>query len=508
MHSRGAIAALALAVLLAGAAGALETDQYSTWRVPLRDATAPLNAKMNYEILRAVETASGSVSGRPPTCDEITRALRRRIDFAILQPIEVWVTHSSLVPRLPSTADEELAYRRSNIYGDFGPLDIGRWVPDSPTVEVEGVRFGTDKISHFVSNGWRYRSKYLRALERGLSETEAEAAAIRWGILEERTGTGLLVDGVFSPGDLEANLAGMRFYLCLCEGPDPMLALDGGEWEMRRRFDWRDFVTPAWDESYNVSIYASFRWKKVKPRLIEHCSLLGDPWVLDQEERYRAAHRASSSDEAIAGLIDDGVLPDQKRFTLESNCAAGSSSRERHAPDRDGDEALAPQMPSPDEDELMAEIAARDADGERRAYVLVGATLTSYEGVSGSLGWLFTKTEPEFDCRRICDLSGATLQFEPGIDGGQMSIGYARVFGETRMHPRLMPKVYLALGMRGVLLHTWSSGELGPSGLSFVGLQGQFTVTSVSFRLGTLWHVGSGEPKQNHAITWSFGWGF
>ena len=41
-------------------------------------------------------------------------------------------------------------------------------------------------------------------MKKGLSDQQAAAAAVRWGVLEERTGLGLLVDGVFSRGDLDA----------------------------------------------------------------------------------------------------------------------------------------------------------------------------------------------------------------------------------------------------------------------------------------------------------------
>ena len=71
-----------------------------------------------------------------------------------------------------------------------------------------------------------------------------------------------------------------------------------------------------------------------------------------------------------------------------------------------------------------------------------------------------------------------------------------------------MPKAYLAYGVSGVVLRTWRDGALGPAGLDFVGLQGQFTVTSVGFRLGALWHVGGGSPRDDFAVTWSIGWGF
>lgn len=511
MSLRRAAAVVALTVLAAGRAEALETDQYYAWGLPLEDATAALNAKINYEIGRALATATERSRPEPASCRDITRAFRKRNDFFILQPLEAWVTHSSLVPRLPAAPEDLLDFRHEDIYGGFGPLDIGRWVPDSPTVEVDGVRFGTDKISHFFSSGWRYRARYLDARERGLGEEEAEEAAIRWGVLEESTSLGLLVDGVFSRGDLEANLGGMRFYLDLCAGPDPLLThgLDG--WQVRRPFDWREYVTPGWDESYNVSIYSRSRWSKVRPRLAQHCGRQDDPWTLEQKARYEAAHQPSPTEAVVREFVRDGKLPDPSSYTLEAICPPESGET---SPPRAVDTRLPPpQAPDPgpqppDEAALMAEIARREADRDTRTYLLPRAGWTSYAGPAASLGGLLTSVQSDFDCHTICDLRGALVHVEAGRDAGQLAIGYARVFGETDRHERFMPKAYLGYSISGVILRTWRDGALGPAGLDFVGVQGQFTVTSVSFRLGALWHVGGGSPQNDVAVTWGIGWGF
>lgn len=506
--------AFLLATVVAVSAVALETDQYYTWGLPLADATAALNAKINLEIRRSLSAASASNPGGPPMCPAIARELRSRVHFWIFQPIEIWATHSPLVPRLPATPEDELAFRRIDLYGNHGPFDVGMWVPDSPTVEVGGVRFGTDKLSHFFSSGWRYYQKYHAAKARGLSDQQAQDAAIHWGIIEERTITGLLTDGVFARGDLEANFGGMRFYLSLCEGPDPMVALEANQWKVRRPFDWREFVTPGWDEAYHVSIYSASRWRKVRPRLIEYCGRRDDPDAVVRLDRYRASYRPSPSDQAIALLVRDGTLPDPSRFTLDENCRAvatgeppartGLAGLDEHA--QTGAPATSPRQDG--EEALMGEIASREADQQQRVYSLAGARYSSLQGLAGSVGWLFTKVESDFDCGTLCDLRGPTVQIEPGVNGGQLSVGYARIFGETDHHERLLVTPYLGLGIRGVLLRTWRDGYLGPSGQTFLGTEGQFTITRVAFTLGAMWHVGGANARHEWAFSSGIGWGF
>jgi hypothetical protein len=493
---------------------ALETDQYSTWGRPLADATSALNAKMNLEISRALEAAKASHLSGPPTCQAIAREVRSRVHFGILQPIEIWATHSPLVPRLPATPEEELTFRRVNLNGNHGPFDTGRWIPDSPTIEVAGVRFGADKLSHFFSSGWRYRQKYLAAKKRGLPDQQAQDAAVHWGVLEERTTNGLLTDGVFSRADLEANFAGMRFFQSLCEGPDPMLALDANEWKVRRSFDWREYVTPGWDESYHVSIYSASRWRKVRPRLIEYCGRRNDQDVLARLERYRAIDRPSPADEVVALLVREGTLPDPSRFTLDENCpvvAAGEPPPRAGSPGpKEPPQTVLPATSPPPggEQALMREISSREADRERRVYSLVSLRYSSLQGLAGSVGWLFTSVESDFDCHTTCDVRGPTVQLQPGVDGGQFSVGYARIFGETGHHERFLVTPYLGLGIRGVLLRTWRASYLGPPGLTFLGAEGQFTITRVAFTLGAMWHAGGADARHEWALSWGIGWGF
>ncbi|MBC7899858.1 MAG: hypothetical protein H7070_07360 [Saprospiraceae bacterium] len=82
----------------------------------------------------------------------------------------------------------------------------------SPTVNLYGTSFGTDKIAHFFQQGYTYYRIYERALAHGVTPDEASKKAVRWGRKSENTYYGTMVGGVFSNADMFANYAGMRFY--------------------------------------------------------------------------------------------------------------------------------------------------------------------------------------------------------------------------------------------------------------------------------------------------------
>jgi hypothetical protein len=82
----------------------------------------------------------------------------------------------------------------------------------SPTVNMYGKSFGTDKIAHFFQQGYTYYRIFGRAVAKGLSTDESVKKAVGWGQMTERTYYGTLVGGVFSNADLCANYAGLKFY--------------------------------------------------------------------------------------------------------------------------------------------------------------------------------------------------------------------------------------------------------------------------------------------------------
>lgn len=255
------------------------------------------------------------------SCERVVKRIVPRFRDFIFQDIELWATNSSLVPRIPATPEEELEFRHEYIYRNTNALDVGTKVPPSPTIEVNGVRIGTDKLSHFFSEGWFYYKWYRKFRRSGLSIEDAERRAIRRGIWWERTILGLVSSGVFSPGDLEANYQGMRFMASLCDPDAPALKRTDDGWRFTGTFDFRDYVTPEWDESYQPPVFGKRRWNKVRPVLVEYCPMLHDPRVMARRSEYRRRDADTPTEREVRRLVEAGKLADPRRFSLESNCA-------------------------------------------------------------------------------------------------------------------------------------------------------------------------------------------
>jgi hypothetical protein len=311
---------LFIGLLAATPAWPLETDQYEAWGHELKDSTAALNAKITYEMQQVLDRVNRRRGLRRLSCETVTDHVAAHFRMLIFHPIEIWASKSPLVDRYPPDDAGELASRKTNILGNRGFWDIGGWLPSSPTIVVGGVRVGADKWAHFFSGGGSYYRFFKRALEQGLSEAEAELLVIDRGIFSEETYLGYGSSGVLSPADLEANYRGMTFLLGLCEGDAPQLRQDGDRFELARPFDAGEFVTVEWDESYNNSGFVKRRWKKVKPRMLELCPKLEDPWVQAQRARYAKRDVETPTEVRLHELIEAGDLSDVGLYSLDALC--------------------------------------------------------------------------------------------------------------------------------------------------------------------------------------------
>jgi len=314
---------LSLALAAATPARAIETDQYYAWGRPIADSTEILNAKMNLEIDRALARVNARASWKRLNCSMARKRVVDHFRLLIFHELELWANNTSLVARIPSTSWEELKFRDRYLYHDHGKFDFVTAMPPSPTIELAGVRMGTDKLTHFMSEGWWYYKWYYTARADGLSREEALGKVLDHGILTERTVLGMAASGVLSVADLEANIQGMLWLESLCDLEQAQLEQTEDGWQFTGEFDFRDWVTPVWDESYQPSIYGKRRWKRVRPVLLQYCPMLDDPWVLRQRETYAAHDRDTPTEARIRELVEEGTLPDPRTFTLEHACAEG-----------------------------------------------------------------------------------------------------------------------------------------------------------------------------------------
>jgi hypothetical protein len=495
-------AGLWIAVVVAMSAGSssgLETDQYWAWGRPLADSTEVVNAKFNLELERAL--ASFPEDKPPKSCRAIAVAYRRRMRFLLLHDIQIWAWNSEWVARVPDGGDESREYRNSNLYSRHPLVDPGTWMPYTPTIEVAGVRFGTDKLGHLVSSGWNHYTAYRKGIEHRETPVEAERGAVHRGVIEESLILGDLASGVQSIADLEANFAGLRFYRDLCDVEDPILALDGDRWAITRPVDLRDYVSPRWDESYQPSVYNPTRWRRVKPILEGYCDRIDDPQVVAMWRRYKERDHGSLVGRVVAERVAAGKLADPARFGIEAVCGAAVGVDEAEA-----EVEVSPREPG-DSTTVKEAVAAEDENRRRFAFGLGGVHLSYPQVVSASVAVMVSSQPTTYECRTPCDLRGPFVELEPGLGGGKLSLGWARVTGTTNRSGSFLTAAFIGVAYKLTILRTWSNDGWLPANRTYAGFELGVPVARANLGLGLLARADGGDGGR-WTITGSVGWGF
>ncbi|HOZ47986.1 MAG TPA: hypothetical protein PLO37_22155 [Candidatus Hydrogenedentes bacterium] len=298
----GGVLVLAMGMCASREVVAAETDQFLVWGRELRDSSEALNRYFNSEIESFLEEINAH-RGHAVAADELTLGVFLHF-FRIFcdSRLKDWIQHSGEVDRYPAESVGYWEYRQMSIYRELAlPFVIAAM---SPTIRVGEVYLGVDKISHFFGFGRRYYSSYLRLRGRGLAEQEAVERVLLRGVLQEQTFFGGATSGIFSGADLEANYQGLLLARNLCGGATPYIEKVAGAWRLVRPVDFRDYVTPDFDESYNCPRYWDWREGKVLPLIEEqYATKLGDPGVQARLATYRE-HEPSLCMKVIAEHFD------------------------------------------------------------------------------------------------------------------------------------------------------------------------------------------------------------
>jgi len=278
-----------------------EVDNYLAWEKDIPDHYILFNQFLNNRIRHTLEKINlGIDSGREyPSlynkCENVSMEIIKKLGTnylglaALNAEFEIWAQDNHLIDSYPvnSTTNDEM--RKISLYGPSPSFKESFFLSIDRVVNVGGVYFGTDKLSHFTGSGYLYYGNYLKAKKQGRSQIDSIKYAVKKGYKMECGIIGIQSTGVFSYADLEANFQGMLMSIDMCEGEYPYLYSEGGKWFVTQQIDFRNYVNPYWDESFNNSSYTPKRVKKMLQMIKKngYCNLLNSDWVANQQTNYK-----------------------------------------------------------------------------------------------------------------------------------------------------------------------------------------------------------------------------
>ena len=275
-----------------------ETDNYYAWEKDIADAAPQFNTYLNDHIQKILH----HINQKKKYCsksagDAVALKIMEELGTtwylffhsgALNTDMELWAEANPSIDRVPRVGSPMKDYYQKSIYAPkMAYFGIWPTVIDA-TLNVDGVYFGTDKISHFLGSGYEYYKIYLDTLEKTGSDTRACFDAVKWGVKMENSILGIKTVTVFSYADLEANYQGMLMAMRLCGKNDPCIGFDGTQWILKKPVDFRDYVNPNWDETFNVSAFTRKRAQKVRKNvaMLKLCDKLNSGWVKQKMTDY------------------------------------------------------------------------------------------------------------------------------------------------------------------------------------------------------------------------------
>lgn len=214
---------------------ATEVDSFSLRDPTLQDSLSELNGIVHGYLEKSIKKANKKNSCSPEVFEDIFHSLTGGLFWA---DIENQIEKSTSI-------DKRIISRKNSIYKDFEAGDVPALFLArlGYILKIGDFYIGSDKFGHFLDQGHDYFIK--NDLEQG----------IEFGEMTERTYYGLMATGVYSYGDLSANLEGYRFWSNLARGEHSYVGCSRGQWEQKRNFDWSEYINAALDEGLNCSAY-------------------------------------------------------------------------------------------------------------------------------------------------------------------------------------------------------------------------------------------------------------
>jgi len=151
--------------------------------------------------------------------------------------------------------------------------------------------------------------------------------------------------------------------------------------------------------------------------------------------------------------------------------------------------------------------AQDDAEASRTAG-LIGAFWAYPTKASVGFGVVATRMPANFECQTACLFRGLTIQGTAGLGGGEVSLGYGSLIGETGHGTWLLRRVFVGYGVRAAVVRTWGLSTLDPDGATFLGVEGAMTVAQFGMKLGVFHRVEPVSRQGDWRVFGGAGWGF
>lgn len=157
---------------------------------------------------------------------------------------------------------------------------------------------------------------------------------------------------------------------------------------------------------------------------------------------------------------------------------------------------------------LTEQIIAEESSQTSRLIGLYRFAFSHPQTFTARVGTVLSRQPSSFRCTSTCDHIGPLFQVEAGTGSAQISAGYARIMGDRRKDGFFLTDVYVGFGVKGALLRTFGNTTHRHRNRTYVGVEGEFTITNVNFTAGAFYRVSDQNTDDHWLTVFGVGWGF
>jgi len=223
-----------------------ETDQFTVPNQPLADIGPEVTQEVIRRIQKIMDELNTDMNANPVRSADDARlnpetlAKRLQISFGT-NPFQTEFEGWILKNRFEAQPAHFYVKYNDSVFSGCAVARPLMALALSPTININGVYLGLDKMGHFVQQGHQYYERYMNVINKDDAlRIDALQAAIRHGISQENGIYGSFTIGVYSNADMAANYAGMHFYLNLTQPVslggriyEPILEIHEGRWRFK-----------------------------------------------------------------------------------------------------------------------------------------------------------------------------------------------------------------------------------------------------------------------------------
>jgi len=227
---------------------AAETDGFTARYSLKKEGLSFINTEVNSKFENVIRDLNNEKSNKC-NWNKLDDLLGNNIRRPLQGVFEKFILDSNEIPKENIKFENSIYNESTSFHRDILKFGLIFGIGFTPSIRHRDLLIGADKFGHFFNEGYYY---YTMAHHFDMSFDKI----LDVGEALEYVVYGQALGGIYSYADLAANYDGYQFWvdiLGINNKGSKYLKCEGGNWNLIKKIDLAEYITPAWDEGMNCN---------------------------------------------------------------------------------------------------------------------------------------------------------------------------------------------------------------------------------------------------------------